>query len=72
MKTKDRFLEREKLSEIALENCKLRKNFADIAMYLAEIERLYLELYQEYQLIHLTSKRKGVKINKKKICSKKT
>lgn len=68
MKTKDRFLEREKLSEIAEENCKLRKNFADIAMSLAEIERLYLELYQEYlsTIKHLTNKRKGVKINKKK------
>lgn len=54
------------ITDLAKENCKLRKNFADIAMYLAEIERLYLELYQEYQLVHLTNKRKGVRINKKK------
>ena len=46
MKTKDHFLEKEKLSELAEENCKLRKNFADITMYLAEIEKLYLELYK--------------------------
>lgn len=60
------------ITDLAKENCKLRKNFADIAMSLAEIERLYLELYQEYQLVHLTNKRKGVIVNKKKICSKKT
>jgi hypothetical protein len=56
------------ITDLAKENCKLRKNFADIAMSLAEIERLYLELYQEYlsTIKHLTNKRKGVKINKKK------
>jgi hypothetical protein len=54
------------ITDLAKENCKLRKNFADIAMSLAEIERLYLELYQEYQLVHLTNKRKGVIVNKKK------
>lgn len=53
------------ITDLSKENCKLRKNFADIAMYLTEIERLYLELYQEYQLIHLTNKRKSVRINKK-------
>ena len=66
MQTKDHYLKKEKLEDLAEENCKLRKNFADIAMYLSEIERLYIELYQEYQLIQLTNKRKGVKINKKK------
>jgi hypothetical protein len=56
------------ITDLAKENCKLRKNFADIAMSLAEIERLYLELYQEYlsTIKHLTNKRKGVIVNKKK------
>ena len=53
------------ITDLSKENSELRKNFADIAMYLSEIERLYLDLYQEYQLVHLTNKRKGVKINKK-------
>lgn len=68
MQTKNRFIERDKLSELAEENCKLRKKFADIAMYLSEIERLYTELYQEYlsTIKHLTNKRKCVRINKKK------
>ncbi len=56
------------ITDLAKENCKLRKKFADIAMYLSEIERLYTELYQEYlsTIKHLTNKRKGVRINKKK------
>ena len=58
----------ERVKILSKENSELRKNFADIAMYLSEIERLYIELYQEYlsTIKLLTNKRKGVKINKKK------